>query len=1190
MAKALTMKRLCGFLILACMAFSAAGAWASNATGRPVGGGILGAGLQAEYFANPDLTGEPVFKRKDVRVNFDWGTLLPIIGSRAENLKNFPRDDFSVRWTGKISPRFSEPYAFHFVFDDGARFFIRPDGTEDWTALIDQWDKAGDVTSKTYPMEANQRYDVKIEYRELKGSAKLLVSWSSPSTPEETLDAASLLTLGGTDAEPYINADAFRCVSPWGTKNWVTPESYGTKPLAADHFDEEHWPTCDARAHWFHQLYPGRYLLEFAGKASVSFSAQNGKGKWVVGQEEYERALPAGAGYNPAENRTRAYLDIESESRAGVGAFIFKETQRDADSEVGTGIRDIRVWRPLAPGSKEHHVPGTAVCNTQRGFADQYVNIRFYRMLKHEAKGEGPATWKGRARPAMDDHMREGGCLEDYILYCNELGRDLYVNVQTGDPTPEFIRKLPLALKYGTDGNEPYDRPVADPLYPPLNPNLRVYFEFMNECTWNYGGISEGIARAKVANNADWQVLNYDGEGDRWGHHRWMGLKSVQFSKAFREVYGDEAMGDRVRVQIFGQYENSWQWFPIAQFIDNYFSNADGMTHVQDPLPVNYHVWGGGGCTYYSCSNPRGRMPGNPLGEPDLEKPELKPGEAAVRPEGSAWTFAGDGGVCDYLPPLTTAITVERQGEAHKASGANERVGFKFTVAAKDIYVPMLGVPTPRRKPRRWRPNLALYDENGKQLMMENRLSRVPDADGYTWGLMESLSAALANRPTPLRLEAGKSYYLLADPGSFGGPVSGDDTALKAAHGITIDGAALGKRSGSQINDLKVTRKGAFGYGPVSFRFTDQPVVTETGDMSRPPFNIPMGRWTEDVDPGGKQCMFLRDGASASQEIDFQEPGVYAVVFWWSGTAGRTVRDNHPNVSGVLEYAIDGESIGAKDFWRAPAGWNEHSSPAFRIEKAGKHTFALAMKKGEAFFDKFKMVSEMALFGGPDAPNFPQGGEAYMGTKSKDWRKKIRQMNSYPMAYGLAVTTYEGGWSIGGDAGWSPFSKYVAYKSPYAAAAQQRVMDEWAKLGGFHSQHHYPQTGDGHDGPNAPLVKGTIAHNSRLAPEVQDDLVHTIPCELTKDDCLFALTAGGMKLPWYAWRVMAPKTGEYKVSAECEGDARLKLLLKESRLIAEGKAGEKLSGKVTLTKGLHVFKLRFVGGKCEAPKLSVADR
>ena len=114
--------------------------------------------------------------------------------------------------------------------------------------------------------------------------------------------------------------------------------------------------------------------------------------------------------------------------------------------------------------------------------------------------------------------------------------------------------------------------------------------------------------------------------------------------------------------------------------------------------------------------------------------------------------------------------------------------------------------------------------------------------------------------------------------------------------------------------------------------------------------------------------------------------------------------------------------------------------------------------------------------------------------------------------------------------------------------------------------------------------------HSRLAPEVQDDLVHTIPCELTKDDCLFALTAGGMKLPWYAWRVMAPKTGEYKVSAECEGDARLKLLLKESRLIAEGKAGEKLSGKVTLTKGLHVFKLRFVGGKCEAPKLSVADR
>jgi hypothetical protein len=78
---------------------------ASDATGRPVGGGILDAGLMAEYFGNPDLVGEPAYRRRDVRVNFDWGELLPVIGSRAESLRSFPRDGFSARWSGQIFER-----------------------------------------------------------------------------------------------------------------------------------------------------------------------------------------------------------------------------------------------------------------------------------------------------------------------------------------------------------------------------------------------------------------------------------------------------------------------------------------------------------------------------------------------------------------------------------------------------------------------------------------------------------------------------------------------------------------------------------------------------------------------------------------------------------------------------------------------------------------------------------------------------------------------------------------------------------------------------------------------------------------------------------------------------------------------------------------------------------------------------
>ena len=48
------------------------------------------------------------YVRKDVRIAFDWGDALSVGGSTAEPYRSFPRDNFSVRWTGQVLPRFSE--------------------------------------------------------------------------------------------------------------------------------------------------------------------------------------------------------------------------------------------------------------------------------------------------------------------------------------------------------------------------------------------------------------------------------------------------------------------------------------------------------------------------------------------------------------------------------------------------------------------------------------------------------------------------------------------------------------------------------------------------------------------------------------------------------------------------------------------------------------------------------------------------------------------------------------------------------------------------------------------------------------------------------------------------------------------------------------------------------------------------
>lgn len=53
-------------------------------------------GLKGEYFANPDLRGEPALVRQDRVVGFNWDRVAPADG--------LPKDGYSVRWTGELQP------------------------------------------------------------------------------------------------------------------------------------------------------------------------------------------------------------------------------------------------------------------------------------------------------------------------------------------------------------------------------------------------------------------------------------------------------------------------------------------------------------------------------------------------------------------------------------------------------------------------------------------------------------------------------------------------------------------------------------------------------------------------------------------------------------------------------------------------------------------------------------------------------------------------------------------------------------------------------------------------------------------------------------------------------------------------------------------------------------------------------
>ena len=118
-----------------------------------------GSGLRGEYYDNPDLRGSPKITRVDYGITHLWGDDSPGPG--------VPADNFSVRWTGQVQPRFSEAYVFSGYRDDGVRVWI------DDRLIIDQWKEGNWAPFASDPvlLTANQRHKIRVEYLELQGQA-----------------------------------------------------------------------------------------------------------------------------------------------------------------------------------------------------------------------------------------------------------------------------------------------------------------------------------------------------------------------------------------------------------------------------------------------------------------------------------------------------------------------------------------------------------------------------------------------------------------------------------------------------------------------------------------------------------------------------------------------------------------------------------------------------------------------------------------------------------------------------------------------------------------------------------------------------------------------------------------------------------------------------------------------------------
>jgi hypothetical protein len=155
-----------------------------------------GTGLTGQYYtnANSTYTNAANFNpanlrltRTDTNVNFVWNSTNPPPTGHT----NY----FCVRWTGQVQPQYSETYFFVVNSDEGVKLWVNDQ------LIIDNWapKSASDLTG-SISLQAGVRYNIRLEYFQLTGSAVARLSWYSPNQAKQFIPANRLYPSSVTPA------------------------------------------------------------------------------------------------------------------------------------------------------------------------------------------------------------------------------------------------------------------------------------------------------------------------------------------------------------------------------------------------------------------------------------------------------------------------------------------------------------------------------------------------------------------------------------------------------------------------------------------------------------------------------------------------------------------------------------------------------------------------------------------------------------------------------------------------------------------------------------------------------------------------------------------------------------------------------------------------------------------------------
>jgi regulation of enolase protein 1 (concanavalin A-like superfamily) len=603
-----------------------------------VGGGYSNGGLTGQYFTNTNLTGTPAFTRVDDRIDFNWGSTNPA-GSSSVGFAGFPSNNWSAEWSGhlltpamQIIGMSAQSYTFSALSDSGIRVIVNGK-----TIINDFTTHAPKVDTATVSLAVGTSVSIEVDYFHASDTQAIAqLSWSGPGFSSQGIDVASPVGLGLNGLSDYVTdyttADLVKAAGAFYQLNEAPGFIPGFNYNALASTDVNGNPTQDFGV-YLNQMAPE------AGTYTVSGFANQ--------QPQIAAVLtPASVGnvsYNSTTHFFSATINVQPEnvslSGGGIGQFVMEVYG------TGGGVTGLKVMRPTFPGSTTSYDPSVLFNPTYEALADgSFSALRFMDLL--QTNGNTQQNWSDRILPS-NAHFTAGLPWEDVVRLANETGKDIWINIPQG-ATNVYLTNLAELLKYGSDGVNSYTSPQANPVYPGLNPGIRVYIEYSNE-VWNFGfaqwGMNQSEAEAAVAgNSAEGQIINFDGvagtknaDGSYAGegvlNQRYHALRTLETSNIFRSVWGDAAMGSAIRPVLEWQYGGGWYGDDeMLPFLNTYYNNADGQQHVAVPHPVNYFLWGGGGGWYTTVNDPEGNS-------------EVAVTNSSFESGTTGWTFTGTAGV-----------------------------------------------------------------------------------------------------------------------------------------------------------------------------------------------------------------------------------------------------------------------------------------------------------------------------------------------------------------------------------------------------------------------------------------------------------------------------------------------------------------------------------------------------------------